>query len=102
MSGRESRLRFARPRKSIQNGENDMGSERDRLAIRERLEWEAEQEKRQRDTDDRVQYGKYIGELRGSGITPLSFDEWRSHIPPELKDADPRLRGVAASTKVHL
>jgi hypothetical protein len=79
-----------------------MGSERDRLATQERREWVAAEEKRQRDTDDRAQYDKYVRELRGSGIEILQFEDWRRHVPEELKDADPVLRGVAASTKAHL
>jgi hypothetical protein len=79
-----------------------MGSERDRLATQERREWVAAEEKRQRDTDDRAQYDNYVRELRGSGIEILQFEDWRRHVPEELKDADPVLRGVAASTKAHL
>jgi hypothetical protein len=79
-----------------------MGSERDRLATQERREWVAAEEKRQRDTDDRAQYDNYVRELRGSGIEILQFEDWRRHMPEELKDADPVLRGVAASAKAHL
>jgi hypothetical protein len=79
-----------------------MASERDHIAARERREWIAAEEKRVRlEADDR-EYKKYVGELRGTGITPLDFDEWRSHIPEELKDADPAIRGVAASAKSNL
>jgi hypothetical protein len=79
-----------------------MASERDHIAARERREWIAAEEKRVRlEADDR-EYKKYVGELRGTGITPLDFDEWRSHIPKELKDADPAIRGVAASAASNL
>jgi hypothetical protein len=79
-----------------------MASERDHIAARERREWIAAEEKRVRlEADDR-EYKKYVGELRGTGITPLDFDEWRSHIPEELKDADPTIRGAAASAASNL
>jgi len=79
-----------------------MASERDHIAARERREWIAAEEKRVRDNEDRAQYDNYVRELRGSGIEILSFEDWRRHIPEELKDADPALRGVAASAKSHL
>jgi hypothetical protein len=79
-----------------------MGSERDRLATQERREWVAAEEKRQRDAEDRAQYDNYVRELRGSGIDPLSFEQWRSHIPEDLKDASPAIRGTAASANSNL
>ncbi len=79
-----------------------MASERDRLAARERREWIESEEKRVRDKEDRGEYQKYVRELRGSGIEPLNFDEWRSHIPEDLRDAAPIIRGAAASAKSNL
>ena len=74
-----------------------MSSARDVMTRRERIAFEQEFDRQQREREDRPQYEKYVKELRGNGIEPLSFEEWQQNIPEEFQAAEPSVRGAVAS-----
>jgi hypothetical protein len=75
----------------------EMPSARNYLEAREYREFVAAEEKETHDREDRAEYAKYENEMRQNRTDPLSFEQWRSYVPEELKNADAVTRGAAAS-----
>lgn len=81
--------------------------ERDRQSIIEHREFVQQEERRRRDHEDHVEYAQYVEQVESEQrrcapaqrIEPLTFEEWRTFIPEELKDAPAAVRGTAATNK---
>jgi len=66
---------------------------------RERIAFEQEFNKKQRESEDRPEYEKYAKQHRDNGIQPLSFEQWQKNVPDDFQDAPAALRGAIASSR---
>lgn len=87
-------------------------SERERASIREFKAFQVGEARREREAEDRSAYQIYLDTLASEQqrvpsayqVQPLSFEEWRTNMPPD--EQDPAVRGLVASlnaaTKQHV
>ena len=67
---------------------------REREIRRERLEFENQLRREQRNAEDRQQYESYTKQMRAEHLELLNFEEWLKFVPDEQ---GPKLRGAIAS-----